>query len=792
MPINLNNKVGQSDIDKVLSSRNPSEYAGGYEDDESGGADMGDFAFDDMDDNSGGSIDSAFDDPFGSSGGGGGGSTFGQSGGFSDIGSFGQSGGFGQDGLGQSVFGQTGFGQGGAFDPYGNTGAFPGQAQNNVPPKPDTFEKIMEAGGEGLKGSWEVFVDIFKSVKCRNVEDWSTYWRSLSVLGMASAGVGIVLGIVGAIGKLSVLNFMGLPINLVLGGCLCFGTGLLGIGMAAFKILKINDDSSLISPDYLGDIPSDDGNNLWDGSGNDEADSSIFDDILKEFNSGDVDESQEDAFSFVDDPEENENESENENDEFKFDFLSKMSDYSGSKKVENMADSVPESVPLINRKFLFETFKGFFVTNCDGFSDKREIDPSSDEFQTIRTLALKALGSVANKDFNTLESELITLEETKFCYLLTMTREKKLTNLPAIEKEMVAYFRDSVDDQSVNAIVDIAMDNYKIVLTKGNTDIITLGDCFKLKEVCDFYTDPKVALPIIAGITDLGEPLLLDAKKYDTMLIAGKPRSGKSWYLNSIVISLCAFNSPEDVQLLIIDPKMSYLFKSVSMLPHVCGLHNHKNILEILNDVVEKEGSRRKKLLSDNEVDDIWALRKKGIALPILYIVIDEYMTVVNYLGASKDELSRLMQTIISQLPSQGIRVIFVPHRSKGVVELTVRTLLSFSAAVRADIDTVQETLGIKKWSRDLTNPGDTALKLADQSKAYFLRGAALCLDDLDNTEFIKNLAKTFYKMGVDIPDMTSIGCGYNRDEEEIKDKLGNGDSAKRVQYNVRADLEKM
>lgn len=783
MPINLNNKVGQSDIDKVLSSRNPSEYAGGYEDDESGGAGMMDFEYDDTDDNSGSSMDSAFDDPFGTGGSSQG--TFGQSGGFNSVGGFDNGvSSWGSNGIG-SWGGNGGFGQGG-MDPYGNS--FPGQqAQNQQEVKPDTFDKIMEAGGEGLKGSWEVFVDIFKSVKCRNVEDWSIYWRSLSVLGVASAGVGIILGIVGAIGRLSVLNFMGLPINLILGGSLCFGTGLLGIGIAAFKILKINDDSSLISPESLNEItPS----SLWDDSA-DETEDGVggFDDILMEFNSGQLDEQpdeEDEAFSFEEEP------SEKDTDDFKFDFLTKMSEDTAPKKVENMADSVPECVPLINRKFLFDTLKGFFVTNCDGFSDKREIDPNSDEFQTIRTLALKALGSVANKDFNTLESELISLEETKFCYLLTMTREKKLTNLPAIEKEMVAYFRDSVDDNSVNAIVDIAMDNYKIVLTKGNNDIITFGDCFKLKEVCDFYTDPKIALPIIAGITDLGEPLLLDAKKYDTMLIAGKPRSGKSWYLNSIVISLCAFNSPEDVQLLIIDPKMSYLFKAVSMLPHVCGLHTHTNILEVLDDIVEKEGGRRKKLLMDNEVDDIWALRKKGITLPVLYIVIDEYMTIVNYLGASKDELTKLMTTIISQLPSQGIRIIFVPHRSKGVVDLTVRTLLSFSAAVRADIDTVQETLGIKKWSRDLTNPGDTALKLSDQSKAYFLRGVALCLDDLDNTEFIKNLAKTFYKMGVDIPDMTSIGCGYNRDEDEIRDKLGNGDNAKRVQYDVRADLKKM
>jgi hypothetical protein len=50
----------------------------------------------------------------------------------------------------------------------------------------------------------------------------------------------------------------------------------------------------------------------------------------------------------------------------------------------------------------------------------------------------------------------------------------------------------------------------------------------------------------------------------------------------------------------------------------------------------------------------------------------------------------------------------------------------------------------------------------------------------------IENIAKTFYKMGVEIPDMSSIGCGYNRDEDAIKDALCIGSTnSRKVQYNA-------
>lgn len=118
---------------------------------------------------------------------------------------------------------------------------------------------------------------------------------------------------------------------------------------------------------------------------------------------------------------------------------------------------------------------------------------------------------------------------------------------------------------------------------------------------------------------------------------------------------------------------------------------------------------------------------------------------------------------------------------------------MQFTAAVRADIDDVIDTLGIQKWNRALTKPGDIALKSSSMQTATYVKGAALTIDDGDNAEFIENAAKVFYKMGVDIPDTSNMLVASNRNEAYIQSILGT--SSNRVQYdasNILNDIDSM
>ena len=96
--------------------------------------------------------------------------------------------------------------------------------------------------------------------------------------------------------------------------------------------------------------------------------------------------------------------------------------------------------------------------------------------------------------------------------------------------------------------------------------------------------------------------------------------------------------------------------------------------------------------------------------------------------------------------------------------------MISYACAVKTEKEVIEETLSTTGWTRKLTMPGDIAMRLG--SNVLYVRGAALESSDEKTTEFIRQIAKSFYKMGVEIPDMTSIGCGYNRNEEKIREDL--------------------
>lgn len=808
----LDNRVSQDDIERVSDVRHHPDLEPGFGGDSTslnGGDDMGDFDdFDGLDDlfggDDGGSSDSGFgdssgfgggassssfgDNGFGGSsnafgggnnGGFGGSSGFGNSNGFGGGNSFGSSGGFGNSGFGNSGFGNSGFG-GGTF---GNSGfgqsafgqpafgqqGMMGQNAQQANQK-DTLDKMMDAGAVAAEGLAGILVDMFKSFKERSADDFAYLSTNLIKTGAALLPLGVILGIGGGVSAILALSSGG--VQLALCGGLTAATGITGLGTSALILTK-KGEQELGSLDDIPDEPAGDDNltqSVEDSAGD------LIDDLFgDDFDLSDddlADDFSNSAFEeAVEEPEEEPAE------------LVEPDPVDYSARLEEISEN-----QYLSRQNLVNTFCTLFPLNTVKFAEKKEIVVDSNDWKTLEAICMKALANLANCTIEEVGSQMESADETLFAYELRVKRINKVKKADDLAKEIEIYMKDD-ENPNVAVTASISGDFYKIVISKGENPVVTFGDVFKLDYCKDFFLDEKNKLPMITGITDLGKVILDDAKNFDTMLIAGKPRSGKSWYVLSILMGLMLFNTPEDVQFIIVDPKESNLFKTMALMPHVCGLHNDKDILKILDDIIEVEAPRRKKLLNDNKCDDIWALRKKGIRLPVLYLVIDEYITVINNLDKDQQkEFDGKIQTLISQLPSQGIRLLFVPHRATGVVNKTNRTMLQFTAAVRADAEDVKDTLGINSWSRALTKPGDIALKSSSMTNATFVKGAALTTSDEENAEFIENAAKVFYKMGVDIPDTSNMLIASNRDEAEIQSKLGS--SSNRVQYDASTVLD--
>ena len=739
----LDNRVSQDDIERVSDVRHHPEFETGF--DGSGGDDsLGDFDdFGNLDDLFGGSDDSS--GGFGDSG-------FGSSSGFGDS-DFGSSGGFGQGGFGQGGFGQNGMNQNG---------------QQAV--QKDTMDKMLDAGAAAAEGLGAIIVEMFKSFKERNADDFGYLSSNLIKIGFIAIPVGVLMCIAGSIGDINAIVVNGSQISL--SGGLSLATGIIGLGTAALVLTKKGEQEIGSIEDIANEPPGEDNFTLdVEDNAGDVLDDLFGDDFDSLFN----DDEPEEITSEPDDTEEEPPE------------LVEPDPINYAERLEEISEN-----QYMSRQTLFNTFCSLFPQNTVKFADKKSIPLDSKDWKTLETICMKALANLANCTLEEVNSQLESAEETLFAYELRVKRINKVKKPDELAKEIEVYMKDD-ENPNVAVTASISGDFYKVIISKGENPVVTFGDAFKLDYCKEFFLDEKNKLPVITGITELGKVILDDAKNFDTMLIAGKPRSGKSWYVLSILMSLMLFNTPEDVMFVIVDPKESRLFKTISLMPHVCGLHNDKNILKILDDIIEVEAPRRKKLLGGKS-DDIWELRKKGIRLPILYLVIDEYITVYNNLDKDQQkEFDSKIQTLISQLPSLGIRLLFVPHRATGVVNKTNRTMLQFTAAVRADADDVIDTLGISKWTRALTKPGDIALKSSSMPNATFVKGAALTTDDNENAEFIENAAKVFYKMGVDIPDTSNMLIASNRNEDNIQSILGS--ASNRVQYdasNILNDIENM
>lgn len=751
---NMADKVSSSDLNKMRDRHNPPENDSYFDDGDN--YDEEDDMFADTDDLTSSNT------------------TSGLTGGANQVGNspFGSSP-FGSSPFGNSPFGTT------TQSPFGSTFSQP-QHQQQVEKK-DWWDTAIEFGVSGFKELWQLTKEAFATFKLKTVDDWALYSTHNILTGFAVIFVGILLWIIGFAYETKVLSFWNLPAMAISVGLLIGGYGLVGIGIATIYALRLRGiiDSSI---EEMSNLPTE---MTTTQEEYEEKTAQVFEDLFDlDCMEDDEDDYEDEEENFLGIEEDEEDDEEPE---------PKQEEEDINKPIVKISESLT-AVPSVTREVLLNNLLPLFPFITPEFNKKEEVDPDSDEYLAVEALAIKALANAINKSEEEIESGLERLVKNSYSMELKIKRIRGLNKLDTITREIIAYFRNSVNDNSVQCTTDIDGDFYRIVVSFGNSNIVGLRDVLALPDVGAYYKDRSHALPFVACLDSLGNPVVLDAKTIDTMLIAGKPRSGKSWYLLSVILSLIAFNPPEEVQFLIIDPKESNLFKEVALLPHVCGLHNDSNVIEILKDVITYEGARRKKLLSDNRCENVWDLRKKGIILPILYIVIDEVMTIKGNLAENFKEFLSVISTIVTQLPSQGIRLMMVPHRSKGVIDPSIRTNISFTAAVRADTEIVMETLDIKKWDRPLLQPGELALKVTGIPNAQFGRSLAITSSDFDNSELIRELAKSFYKMGVDIPDMSGLGKAYNQDIKSIQEELSLSATGNRVQFSIdelqKADME--
>lgn len=643
--------------------------------------------------------------------------------------------------------------------------------------KVDQSSIISEELYNNLLNALRELKEILFSIETRTGDDFAEYSTNLIYTSVALGLSSFILWFIQI--ALGSANFFGKPFNFLCSGLLILSIGFIGLGISAFiskgttsEPSKEFDDEPIEIPDTQEDEYIEDTYNEDYSDYSKQLDTALDNYYIDEVNENESDKNYDYDIEEVVEPEH-------------IDY-DKIIDSINSKLPNNNNNNTGE----ITRETLCDIFMPLFQPNTPGFKDTHEIDPSSRDFACLDLCAKRAIASAAKKDVADIVNGITEAKESLFAYIFRFPRIKSLNKPSVIEAEIIRYFTPKDEDNGLircdgkddgvavpQAKVTIEGDEYKIIVTKGEKALVTYGDIFSLPDVVQFFKNKKNAFPIVLGTTEIGLPIAIDAKANESMLLAGLSRSGKSWGVLNILLSLMLFNTPEDIQILVIDPKDTNLFATIGCFPQVIGVHNHHNILNLLDEIIDNEAEKRRRLIKENGCENIWDLKKKGVKLPLLYIFIDEFSTVTKSLGDSgAKEFNGKLKVILTQFPSLGIRLIVIAHRPVGDLDKTVRFLFQHRCVFRASVDTVKEVMDADKsssWNTPLTQAGEAALKLQSMQGIMFMRGLSVTTSDEENKDIILACAKMYYKLGIKGVYSDCLKLCNNRDEQHIRQMLG-------------------
>ncbi|MCA9375683.1 MAG: DNA translocase FtsK 4TM domain-containing protein [Candidatus Doudnabacteria bacterium] len=272
------------------------------------------------------------------------------------------------------------------------------------------------------------------------------------------------------------------------------------------------------------------------------------------------------------------------------------------------------------------------------------------------------------------------------------------------------------------------------------------------------FKDRKSALSLPLGRTVSGASEIANLAKMPHLLIAGATGAGKSVCINSILVSLLYQNSPQELKLILVDPKKVEL-TNYNGLPHLLTpvvTEVDKTVNALKWAVSEME--RRFKLLSEVGKRDITSYNEiSDEKLPYLVIVIDE---LADLMAVAANEVEAAIVRLAQMARAVGIHLILATQRPSvnvitGLIKANITARIAFAVASQIDSRTIIDTAGAEK----LLGNGDMLYITSDLSKPRRVQGAFV--DDKE----IKRVKEASEDYGVvdyneDVTDGTSGSGG--------------------------------
>ncbi|TDM15823.1 DNA translocase FtsK [Macrococcus bovicus] len=245
------------------------------------------------------------------------------------------------------------------------------------------------------------------------------------------------------------------------------------------------------------------------------------------------------------------------------------------------------------------------------------------------------------------------------------------------------------------------------------------------------FAESKLMVALGAKINN--EPMLMDIAKMPHALIAGATGSGKSVSINAILLSLLYRNNPNELKLLLIDPKMVEL-APYNELPHLIApvITDVKAATESLKWVVE-EMERRYKVFSDVHVRNITAYNQKSPydkRMPKIVVVIDE---LADLMMMAPQDVEHSIARIAQKARAAGIHMILATQRPSvnvitGLIKANVPTRIAFMVSSSIDSRTILDNGGAEK----LLGNGDMLYQGNGMNKPIRIQGCYVSDEEID------------------------------------------------------------
>jgi S-DNA-T family DNA segregation ATPase FtsK/SpoIIIE len=305
--------------------------------------------------------------------------------------------------------------------------------------------------------------------------------------------------------------------------------------------------------------------------------------------------------------------------------------------------------------------------------------------------------------------------------------------------------------------------------------LVALGDILRSPVA---QADPH-PLSVGLGMDISGTPCMLNLTELPHVLIAGATGAGKSSCINSIVTSILMRATPDDVRLLLVDPKRVELGQ-YNGVPHLLTrvITNPKKANDALKWAVA-EMDRRYDLLADAKVRDIVGYREKYDAgrldpesfdrFPYVVVIVDELNDLMMVAGR---EVEESIVRIAQMARAVGIHLVIATQRPSvdvitGVIKANIPSRLAFSVASQTDSRVIIDAAGAEK----LVGMGDMLMVTAKEPRPQRIQGAWVSEEEIHAVvEWVKAQQEARYREK-EVLEAAAQAAAARADEEDDEEE---------------------